>query len=101
MSALVPRAGADRGGPVALDRRARLQDQAPRLPTHASVREILLIWSEERRIGRWLRAGDGWRHGVYTGESDVPVACIDEAIALADVYANLPYGEAAAGPDRA
>jgi hypothetical protein len=55
-----------------------------------SVREILLISSEERRIERWLRAGDGWRHDAYTGESHVPVACVNDAVALAHVYANLP-----------
>jgi Uma2 family endonuclease len=55
-----------------------------------SAREILLISSEERRVERWLREGDGWRHEVDTTKSRVPVACINEAIALADVYANLP-----------
>ena len=54
-----------------------------------SVREILLIASEERRIERWFRQGDGWRHDVYTGKSNLPVACVNDALALADVYAHL------------
>jgi Uma2 family endonuclease len=68
------------------DFRTKLPDYQ-RMP---SVREILLISSEERRIERWLRAGDGWRHDAYTGESHVPVACVNDAVALAHVYANLP-----------
>jgi Uma2 family endonuclease len=70
-----------------------LHDFRTKLPDYQrmpSVREILLIASEERRIERWLRVGDGWQHEGYTAESSVPLACVDEAIALADVYANLP-----------
>jgi Uma2 family endonuclease len=55
-----------------------------------SVREILLISSQERRIERWLREGDGWRHEAFTGDSGVPIACMNEVIALTEVYANLP-----------
>jgi Uma2 family endonuclease len=55
-----------------------------------SVREILLISSEERRVERWLREGDRWQHAVHTAKSHLPIACVNEAIALTDVYANLP-----------
>jgi Uma2 family endonuclease len=70
-----------------------LHDFRTKLPDYQrmpSVREVLLIASEERRIERWLRVGDGWQHEVYTAESSVPLACVDEVIALADVYTNLP-----------
>jgi Uma2 family endonuclease len=70
-----------------------VHDFETKLPDYqrmSSVREILLVSSEERRVERWLREGDGWRHEVYTGESRVPVACVNEAVVLTDVYANLP-----------
>jgi Uma2 family endonuclease len=71
---------------TAHDFRTKLPDYQ-RMP---SIREILLIASEERRIERWLRVGDGWQHEVYTAESTVPLACAGHAIALAEVYAHLP-----------
>jgi Uma2 family endonuclease len=67
-----------------------LKTKLPDYQRMPSVREILLISSEERRIERWLRESDGWRHEVYTAKSDVPVTCVNDAIPLADVYANLP-----------
>jgi Uma2 family endonuclease len=71
----------------------RAHDFKTKLPGYQrmpSVREILLISSEERRIERWLHEADGWQHVVFTGDSRVPVACVNDAIALTDVYANLP-----------
>jgi hypothetical protein len=55
----------------------------------SSVHEIQLIWSEERRTERWLRDGDGWRHDVFARASGVPLARVNETIALAEIYANL------------
>jgi Uma2 family endonuclease len=54
-----------------------------------SVREILLISSEERRIERWLRAGDGWRQLTFVGDQAVTVECVGGAVPMNEIYANL------------
>jgi Uma2 family endonuclease len=54
-----------------------------------SLREILLISSEERRIERCLREGDGWRQSSFVGDQAVVVDCAGGAVPMDEIYANL------------
>jgi Uma2 family endonuclease len=55
----------------------------------ASVREVMLVASEERRVEIWRRTGATWRHEIVTDEESVSVETISGSIALTEVYANL------------
>ena len=61
-----------------------------------TVEEILLVWSEERRVQLWQRDGERWIVEDLIGDAEVRLASLDDAIALATIYENVPF-EAAAG----
>jgi Uma2 family endonuclease len=68
---------------TALHDRGRKLDHYRQLP---SVKEILLVASEERRIQHWRRDGGHWRVDDLIGEADLQLAIVPDAIPLASIY---------------
>lgn len=68
---------------TALHDRGRKLDHYRQLP---SVREILLVASEERRVQHWRRDGPRWVVDDLIGDADLPLATVAEPIPLAAIY---------------
>ena len=66
------------------DRDRKLDDYGA-LP---SVREILLVWSEERRVQHWRREGDHWQVQNLIGDAVLTLAAVAEPIPLDAIYAD-------------
>jgi Uma2 family endonuclease len=57
--------------------------------TIQSVREILVIFSDERRIALQRRTPDGWRVDDLIGRAEVELSCCNGPIPLDAVYRDL------------
>ena len=55
----------------------------------ASVQEILLVASAERRVQRWRRDGDGWNVETVTGDAVLRLESCALDLPLGDLYAGL------------
>jgi Uma2 family endonuclease len=55
----------------------------------ASLQEILLVASAERRVQLWRRKGDGWSAQDVTGDAVLELESCALDIPLADLYAGL------------
>jgi len=58
-----------------------------------SVREILLLWSEERRALLHRRVTDGWLLQDYIGDAAIPLDSVGIELPLAEVYRDVPLHE--------
>ncbi|MGH6898041.1 MAG: Uma2 family endonuclease [Geminicoccaceae bacterium] len=54
-----------------------------------SVQEILVVFSDERRVEVQRRAPDGWRVEDLIGKAEIGLACCDDPIPLDAVYRDL------------
>lgn len=63
--------------------RGRKVDDYCQLP---SVREIVLVGSEERRVQRWRRDGERWLVENLIGEAELRLETVDTTIPLAAIY---------------
>ena len=55
-----------------------------------SLKTILLVYPNERRVEHWSRSGNGWVDGITQGTTgDVPLAALDGQMTLDEVYADL------------
>lgn len=68
---------------TAVHDRGRKLDDYCRL---ASVREILLVSSEERRVQHWRRDGERWLVENLIGDADLNLELIDAPIPLGVIY---------------
>jgi Uma2 family endonuclease len=68
---------------TALHDRGRKLDHYRQLP---SLKEILLVASEERRVQHWCREGTCWMVDDLIGDADLRLATVPGAIALAAIY---------------
>ena len=68
---------------TALHDRGRKLDHYRQL---ASVKEILLVASEERRVEHWRREGPRWVVDNLIGDADLHLATVPVPIALAAIY---------------
>lgn len=68
---------------TAVHDRGRKVDDYCRLP---SVREIVLVGSEERRRQRWRRDGERWLVENLIGEAELRLETVDTTIPLAAIY---------------
>jgi Uma2 family endonuclease len=57
--------------------------------TLPSVREILVVFSDERRVEVQRRSGDGWRVEDLIGKAEISLSCCDTPIPLDGVYRDL------------
>jgi Uma2 family endonuclease len=57
--------------------------------TIASLRTILIIDPEDRRVENWTRHDNGWSKKITLGAGTVPLAALDSEIKLAEIYAGL------------
>jgi Uma2 family endonuclease len=57
--------------------------------TLASVREILVVFSDERRVDVQRRTADGWRVDDLIGKAEVELSCCTSPIPLDAVYRDL------------
>ena len=57
--------------------------------TLESVKEILVVFSDERRVEVQRRTADGWRVEDLIGKAEISLACCDGPIALDAVYRDL------------
>jgi Uma2 family endonuclease len=57
--------------------------------TLPSVKEILVIFSDERRVEVQRRTADGWRVEDLIGRADIALSCCDHPIPLDAVYRDL------------
>ena len=67
-------------------------DRGTKVPDYCelpSVREILLVSSQERRVQRWRRSGEEWTVRDLIGEAELRLETIDATIPLAAVYATV------------
>ena len=58
-----------------------------------TVEEILLVWSEERRVQLWRRDGERWIVEDLIGDAEVRLASLDGSIGLGAIYQNVPFEE--------
>jgi Uma2 family endonuclease len=63
--------------------RGRKLDDYRQLP---SLKEILLVASEERRVQHWRRAGGRWVVDDLIGDADLHLATVPDAIPLEAIY---------------
>lgn len=63
--------------------------------TLQSVKEILVVFSDERRVEVQRRTPDGWRVEDLIGKAEISLACCDGPIALDTVYRDLFPDQAA------
>jgi Uma2 family endonuclease len=64
----------------------------------ASVEEILLISSTERRVTHWRREGDHWLVQDHIGKGSVALALVEGALNLDAVYAGVGFEPEEGGP---
>lgn len=57
--------------------------------TLPSVEEILVVFSDERRVEVQRRTPDGWRVEDLIGQAEIELSCCDSPIALEAVYRDL------------
>jgi Uma2 family endonuclease len=57
--------------------------------TLPSVREILVLFSDERRVEVQRRTPDGWRVEDLIGQAEIPLSCCDTQAPLDAVYRDL------------
>lgn len=63
--------------------------------TLQSVKEILVVFSDERRVEVQRRTPDGWRVEDLIGKAEISLACCDGPIPLDTVYRDLFPDQAA------
>jgi Uma2 family endonuclease len=68
---------------TALHDRGRKLDHYRQLP---SLKEILLVASEERRVQHWRRNGARWTVDDLIGDADLRLATVPDPIPLATIY---------------
>jgi Uma2 family endonuclease len=69
------------------------QDRSAKLDTYMSilsVREILLVSSEERRAVLHRRVADGWLLQHYIGDAAIPLESVGVDLPLAELYRDVP-----------
>jgi Uma2 family endonuclease len=54
-----------------------------------SLRTILIIDPDDRRVDHWTRHANGWTYGAAFGAGVVPLAALDGEIKLSEVYEGL------------
>ena len=54
-----------------------------------SLRTILIIDPDDRRVDHWTRHDNGWTHGATLGAGAVPLAALDGEIKLSEIYFDL------------
>ena len=64
----------------------------------ASVEEVLLVSSTERRVTHWRREGDHWRVQDHIGKGSVTLAVAEGALNLDAVYAGVGFEPEEGGP---
>jgi Uma2 family endonuclease len=57
--------------------------------TITSLRTILLVYPNERRVEHWTWTGNGWADGIAQGEGIVPLDGVGGEMTLAEVYEGL------------
>jgi Uma2 family endonuclease len=57
--------------------------------TLSSVQEILVVFSDERRVEVQRRTSDGWRVEDLIGKTEIELSCCDGSIPLASIYRDL------------
>jgi Uma2 family endonuclease len=60
--------------------------------TLPSIREILGVFSDERRVEVQRRTADGWRVEDLIGRAEIALGCCDAPIPLDTVYRDLLPG---------
>jgi Uma2 family endonuclease len=63
--------------------------------TLESVKEILVVFSDEPRVEVQRRTSNGWRVEDLIGRAEISLACCDGAIPLEAVYRDLLSDQAA------
>jgi len=57
--------------------------------TIASLRTILIVDPEDRRVEHWTRHENGWSKKIALGAGAVPLPPLDGEVTLAEIYAGL------------
>ena len=66
--------------------------------TLPSVREILIVFHDERRVELQRRTAEGWRVEDLIGKAEIRLSCCEDPIALEAVYGDLLSEPAAPVP---
>jgi Uma2 family endonuclease len=67
--------------------------------TLPSIQEILVAFSDERRVEVQRRTADGWRVEDLIGRAEIRLGCCDAPIPLDAVYRDLLPGVSDLAPD--
>jgi len=54
-----------------------------------SLRTILIVDPNDRRVDHWTRHDNGWTQGATLGAGAVPLAALDGEIKLSEIYEDL------------
>lgn len=68
------------------------EDATKKLAFHrgiASVEEILLVWSDARRVEHWRREGPAWAVRDVIGSGELELRSCAESLGLDEIYAGL------------
>jgi Uma2 family endonuclease len=57
--------------------------------TITSLKTILLVYPNERRVEHWTRTGNGWADGITQGDGVVPLDGVGGEMTLTEVYEGL------------
>lgn len=61
---------------------------------HPAIKVILLVDTEFPRVTIWRRDGENWRPEIVEGlDTTIPLAEIDAALPLAELYLDVPFDE--------
>jgi Uma2 family endonuclease len=77
-----------------IDRLRKLADYR----TLPSVREILIVFPDERRVEVQRRTAEGWRVEDLIGKAEIRLSCCDGPIPLEALYRDLVPGPDEPGP---
>ncbi|SNR97270.1 MULTISPECIES: Uma2 family endonuclease [unclassified Azospirillum] len=54
-----------------------------------TVREVLLVWSDERRVQLVSRVPEGWLQRNFIGDAVLPLASLGAEISLEEIYQHI------------
>ena len=68
-------------------------DRGVKVPDYGTIpplREILLLYTTERRADRWRRSGERWVVTTLVGDATLHLEAADATLSLAEIYEGAP-----------
>ena len=61
--------------------------------TLPSLIDYLIVSQDRRKVVRYTRDGDGWTEAAFGAGETIELASVDLALAMDDLYSDVPFGE--------